>query len=319
MKIKEITKVIANNKVYVKMSDILQLEELKVAGYKKTKAKEILIPYTTKLKGLGNGLWLLEEDLESVGLIQKTITYEVFSDIKDSISASNFGLSLAALSFKDRISEEWLEKEREKIVHEAIVKQESKETIIIESIEDVLEKIKDIEQLNKKLTDYNAEVTYEIKKGWKEFKLNCRLVAPNCLRDIYLFGKDSRVSKYFEFIDNNTFSFWDDNAEGEIILSKEGEIVYDTNKSFIENELELTEDKSRIKLECQDAEWINVYSRENSGLNIDISMEMDDIITLLEGKAIITFNKEQLLDIKDKLLVCKDQNIECVNKIKSKL
>lgn len=313
----ELIKVILNDKVYYKLNDILKLEELKQLKVKKTEAKEILKPLAIKISGLGASLWILEEELEKVKILRKTITYEVMDGIRNSVSGASFALALVTAGKQDMLPKDFIKEQKEKAINDAIKAAENKEQRVIEDIDKVITDIEDIEQLNEKIKDYNAKIKYEIIQKWSGFALDCKVIAPNYIRDISTFGKD-KYSRNFEILENGDLSYYDSGFEEEIIFKKGqiGETIWDQSKPFIENELKLLQDKEHFKLDCSDYEWIGVQSRENNNLNVNIDIKTDDIFSLIEDKEIITFSTEDLINVKEKLLILKEQSKEFIKKLK---
>ncbi|WP_160684759.1 hypothetical protein [Clostridium sp. C2-6-12] len=313
----ELIKVILNDKVYYKLNDILKLEELKQLKVKKTEAKGILKPLAIKIAGLGASFWILEEELEKVKILRKTITYEVMDNIRNSVSSASFAIALATAGKQDRLPKDFIKEQKEKAINDAIKAAENKEQRVIEDIDKVITDIEDIEQLNQKIKDYNAEIKYEIIQKWSGFALDCKVIAPNYIRDISTFGKD-KYSRNFEILENGDLSYYDSGFEEEIIFKKGqiGEMIWDQSKPFIENKLTLLQDKSRFKLDCSDYEWIGVQSRENNNLDINIDIKTDDIFSLIEDKEIITFSVDDLKKVKEKLLILKEQSQEFIKKLK---
>lgn len=314
----ELIKVILGDKVYYKLNDILKLEELKQLKVKKSEAKEILKPLGIKIAGLGASFWILEEDLEKVKILRKTITYEIMDGIRNSVSGASFAIALATAGKQDRLPKDFIKEQKQKAIDDAITQAENKEKQVINEIGKTLADIEDIEQLNKKIADYNVKIIYEIVHQYRGFKLDCKVIAPNYIRDISIFGAKDTYSKNFEILDNGDLSYWDSGFEEEVIFKKGqiGEMIWDESKPFIENELTLLQDKSRFKLDCSDYEYIGIESRENSGLNVDIDITTDDIFSLLEEKAIITFTLNDLNNVKEKLLILKEQSQEFIKKLK---
>lgn len=314
----ELIKVISNDKVYYKLNDILKLEELKQLNVKKTEAKGILKPLAIKIAGLGASLWILEEELEKVKILRKTITYEVMDGIRNSVSGASFALALVTAGKQDRLPKDFIKEQKQKAIDDAIKAAENKEQRVIEDIDKVITDIEDIEQLNERIKDYNTEIKYEIIQKWNGFALDCKVIAPNYLRDISTFGSKDTYSRNFEILENGDLSYYDSGFEEEVIFKKGqiGEMVWDENKSFIENELTLLQDKEHFKLDCTDYEWIGINSRENNNLNVDIDIKTDDIFSLLEEKTILTFSKEDLKNVKEKLLILKEQSQEFIKKLK---
>lgn len=318
MKKNELIKVILNDKVYYKLNDILKLEELKQLKVKKTEAKEILKPLSIKIAGLGASLWILEEELERIKILRKTVTYEIMDNIRNNVSGASFALALVTAGKEDRLPKDFIKEEKQKAIDDAIKSAENKEERVIETIDKVIEDIEDIEQLNEKIKDYNTEIKYEIIQKWSGFALDCKVIAPNYIRDISTFGSKDKYSRNFEILENGDLSYYDSGFEEEVIFKKGqiGEKIWDESKPFIENELTLLQDKSRFKLDCTDYEYIGVQSRENSGLDINIDITTDDIFSLLEEKAIITFSVNDLENVKEKLLILKEQSQEFIKKLK---
>lgn len=317
MKKEQLLKVILADKVYYKLNDILKLEELKQLKVKKTEAKEILKPLAIKIAGFGASFWILEEDLEKVKILRKTITYEVMDGIRNSVSGASFALALVTAGKQDRLPKDFIKEQKEKAIDDAITQAENKEKHVINEIDKTLADIEDIEQLNEKIKDYDVKIAYEIVHQYRGFKLDCKVIAPNYISDISVFGAKDTYSKNFEILDNGDLSYWDSGAEEEIIFKKNvvGEMIWDESKPFIENYLTLLQDKSRFKLDCSDYEYIGIESRENSGLNVDIDITTDDIFSLLEEKAIITFSVNDLVKVKEQLTKCKEQSQEFIKKI----
>ena len=289
MKRKDLVKVIKDNKVYYKLNEILELDELR-EEYSKKYIKDTLAPYAVKIKGLGASKWIVEEDLYKVNFLSKTVHTEINGGIANDIDVSLFGLDLA-LHFtggEDKFPKGYREEQIKKIKEEAIENAKNLKEQDIKQITETLEDIEEIKRVNEGLAQYNAEIVYEIRD---DFKLEKLLIAPNIVEDIYEFKE---MDKFIEVEDGKAIYY--DECGTETTWSIEGSnYIWDKDKSILENTLILM-DRDDIELDYSSNDFWGIY-----GDNINLDLNLDDLYKLYNKEPIITYDEEELEGIKEQL------------------
>ena len=288
MKRKDLVKVIKDNKVYYKLNEILELDELR-EEYSKKYIKDTLAPYAVKIKGLGASKWIVEEDLYKVNFLSKTVHTEINGGIANDIDVSLFGLDLA-LHFaggEDKFPKGYREEQIKKIKEEAIENAKNLKEQDIKQITETLEDIEEIKRVNEGLAQYNAEIVYEITD---KFKLETILIAPNLVEWLYEFKE---LDKWI-FLEGDE-AYYIDEDEREIRWKAEGDYLWDKSKSIIENKLILM-DRDDIELDYSSNDFWGIY-----GDNINLDLNLDDLYKLYNKEPIITYREDELEGIKEQL------------------
>lgn len=294
IKRKDLIKVIKGKEVYYKFSEVQKCEEIR-EEYSIKAIKEILTPYAIRLDGMGNSKWIKEEDLARVNLVAKTVHTEIVSGIAKDIDTSNSALGFAiAFAGADRLGKDYIDKKTKEIKEETIEKYKDCNSKYIKNIEETLKNIERIKEVNSKIKDYGAELIYEIND---KFNLSIVLVANNVVRDIY-----SGDLEYMEeaFIEEDGKVFYYDTFGTETEWTKGNNILWDKDKSFLENALELTK-REDVKLTYDSADYWNVDSKNDDINNIWATIELDELYRVFNKELIITYKEDELLDIKEKL------------------
>lgn len=290
IKRKDLVKVIMGNKVYYKLSEIVECEEIR-EDYSKNAIKVILNPCAVTLKGFGRSKFIVEEDLYKVNFLSKTVHTNIDNFIIKNVENSMWGLNLAlAFTGGDKVLGKGYRKEKIKeIKEETIEKAKNLKDRDIKNIEESLEEIEEIERVNKGLAQYNAEIVWEIRDN---FKLEKLLIAPKLIEDIY---NVEELDKWI-YLENDE-AYYIDEDEREIRWKLEGEYLYDKDMSILENVLKFIDNEEvEIIKDFSDFWCVN-------GKNSDISMtlEIDDLYKILVKEPIIKYSREDLLVIKEQL------------------
>lgn len=328
IEIKNLLKVIVNKNVYYKLNDIVKVKELK-GKYKQYEAKEILKPYATKIKGLGAELWIAESDLEKVRIISKTLSYEVVKEIKDNVSAGMFALQMVTIGKEEQLKE-FIEKEKSEIIDKAIDEQAGKEDKMIDNIEKVIADIKHIDEINEGISKYSkdAKIVYEIKDKYEGYKIDAMFVAPNMLRNIYCFNGFNELIYADGDINAQSFKDCNDcecNLKPDILyfsgddepfqeVPREGKMLWDTSKGFFENGMNIINNETVIT--ANEGEYIDADSKDDNGMKIHLTIETADLVDVVTNKHIVRYTVQDLLYIKEQLLINKIENVETVKKLK---
>ena len=295
IKRKDLVRIIKDNKVYYKFSEIQKCEEIR-ENYSIRAIKEILTPCAIRLQGMGNSKWIKEEDLARVKLVAKTVHTEIVEGIAKDIDLSNsaLGFAIAFSGGEKALGKAYIDKEVKKIKQETIEKYKNYNSKYIKNIEETLKNIERIKEVNSKIQKYGAELIYEIND---KFNLSIILVANNVVRDIY-----SEDLEYMEeaFIEEDGKVTYCDTCGIETEWTVGNNILWDKDKLFIENALELTK-REDVKLAYDSADYWNVDSKNDDNNNIWATIELDELYRIFNKELIVTYKEEELVGIKEKL------------------
>ena len=301
MKRKDLVRIIKDNKVYYKLAEIVECEEIR-EEYSKKYIKDTLAPYAVKIEGFGRSKFIVEEDLYKVNFLSKTVHTNIDNFIIKNVENSMWGLNLAlAFTRGDKILGESYRKEKnEEIKVEAIENAKNLKEKDIKRIAETLEEIEEIKKVNKNLKQYNAEIEYEIRDN---FGLEKLFIAPNTVEDIY---SVKELDKWI-FLEGDEAYYIDEN-ESEVRWKLEGDYIYDKDMSILENLLKFI-DNGEVEVY---REWSDFWCVNGKDGNINMTLEIEDLYNILLKQPIIKYDREDLLKIKEQLAGIPDEAREYV-------